>query len=49
MNAVEKDTKIIEMSNNEYRKELNRLFQKIDDNKMLRYFYIFVLEKSKRV
>lgn len=39
----------LEMANEEYRLELNKIFSKIDDDRLLRYFYIFVLEKLKRV
>lgn len=38
-----------EMTNEEYRIELNQIFKELDDNRLLRYFYIFVLEKIKRV
>lgn len=37
-----------EMTNEEYRVELNRMFGELDDNRLLRYFYIFVSEKIKR-
>lgn len=37
-----------EMTNEEYRVELDRLFGELDDNRLLRYFYIFVSEKIKR-
>lgn len=39
----------VEMTNEEYRIELNRMFGELDDNRLLRYFYIFVSEKIKRV
>lgn len=39
----------IEMTNEEYRAELEKIFDGIDDNRLLRYFYIFVSEKLKRV
>ena len=35
------------MTNEEYRLELQNLFAKIEDSKILRYFYIFVSEKLK--
>lgn len=38
-----------EMTNEEYRGELGKMFKNIDDNRLLRYFYIFVSEKLKRV
>lgn len=37
-----------EMTNEEYREELRKLFDKIENNQLLRYFYIFVSEKIKR-
>lgn len=37
------------MTNEEYREELSNIFSSIDDNRILRYFYIFVSEKLKRV
>ena len=40
---------VIEMTNDEYRMELDKIFDCIDDNRILRYFYIFVSEKLKRV
>lgn len=39
----------VEMTNEEYRIELHKLFDGVDDNRLLRYFYIFVSEKLKRV
>ena len=39
----------VEMTNDEYRLELQKLFNGVEDNRMLRYFYIFVSEKIKRV
>ncbi len=38
-----------EMTNEEYRMALTEIFNHIDDNKILRYFYIFVSEKLKNV
>lgn len=38
----------VEMTNEEYREELQKTFDKIDNNRLLRYFYIFVSEKTKR-
>lgn len=47
------DTKEIEeleqMTNEKYREELRKIFDRIEDNRLLRYFYIFVSEKLKRV
>ena len=37
------------MTNEEYREELRRMFDSIDNNRILRYFCIFVSEKLKRV
>lgn len=39
----------IEMTSEEYKVELQRLFAGVDDNRLLRYFLIFVSEKLKRV
>ena len=39
---MHESTKDIEMTNEEYREELRKLFDDIDDNRILRYFYIFV-------
>ena len=38
-----------EMTNEEYQEGLNRMFGMLEDNRLLRYFYIFVAEKLKRV
>lgn len=38
-----------DMTNEQYRAELQKLFANVDDNRLLRYFYIFVFEKLKRV
>jgi len=38
----------VEMTNEEYRIELDRMFEELDDNRLLRYFYVFVSEKIKR-
>ena len=47
---MDKDTEhCVEMTNEEYREELKKMFDGVDDNRMLRYFYIFVSEKLKRV
>lgn len=36
------------MTNDEYRAALKEIFDEIDDNKILRYFYIFITRKLKR-
>ena len=36
-----------EMTNEEYREELKKMFDEVEDNRILRYFYIFVSEKIK--
>ena len=45
----EREYDVLEMTNEEYRIELEKIFDGIDDNRILRYFYIFVSEKLKRV
>lgn len=45
----EREDDVLEMTNEEYREELEKIFDSIDDNRILRYFYIFVSEKLKRV
>lgn len=45
----EREDEVLEMTNEEYRIELEKIFDSIDDNRILRYFYIFVSEKLKRV
>ena len=45
----DKTSDYVEMTNEEYREELQKMFDGMDDNRMLRYFYIFVSEKLKRV
>lgn len=45
----ERKDDVLEMTNEEYREELQKIFDGIDDNRILRYFYIFVSEKLKRV
>ena len=37
------------MTNEEYREKLKNIFDNVEDNRLLRYFYIFVSEKLKRV
>ena len=44
----DKDTDYTEMTNEEYRAELMKLFDGVEDNRLLRYFYIFASEKIKR-
>lgn len=43
------DGYVVEMTNEEYREELRKLFDGVESNRLLRYFYIFVSEKIKRV
>lgn len=45
----DKTSDYVEMTNEEYREELSKLFEGVEDNMILRYFYIFVSEKIKRV
>lgn len=45
----ERKDNVLEMTNEEYRVELAKMFDNVDDNRILRYFYIFVSEKLKRV
>ena len=45
----EREDNVLEMTNEEYREELEKIFDGIDDNRLLRYFYICVSEKLKRV
>ena len=47
---MDKDTEYCgEMTNEEYREELKKMFDGVEDNRLLRYFFIFVSEKLKRV
>lgn len=39
---------IVEMTNEEYRIELQKMFEGVESNRLLRYFYIFVSEKLNR-
>lgn len=49
----EQDTKCVnydvEMTNEEYRIQIQSLVNGIDDNRLLRYFYVYISEKMKRV
>ena len=45
----DKETGYDEMTNEEYKAELMKLLDRVEDNRILRYFYIFVSEKIKRV
>lgn len=45
----DKETEYDEMTNEEYKEELMKLLDRVEDNRILRYFYIFVSEKIKRV
>ena len=40
-----KTTTVGYMTNKQYREELNKMFESIDENLELRWFYIFVKEK----
>lgn len=37
------------MTNEEYKKELQKMIENIENNELLRYFYIFVSEKLEQV
>lgn len=43
----ERNENVLEMTNEEYRIELNRIFAEIQENYKLRWFYMFVVEKTK--
>lgn len=48
--CMDKDTEYcVEMTKEEYRLELQKMLAGVDDERLLRYFYIFVSEKLKRV
>jgi len=48
--ALDKKTRYnVDMTNEQYRTELKALFNNTDDNRLLRYFYIFVSEKMRKV
>lgn len=49
INGKSTNEKKVHMTNGEYQEELSKIFYNIDDNKILKYFYTFVLEKLKRV
>lgn len=49
MEDTKEASEIDYMTNEEYREKLSKIFGGIDDNRILRYFYIFVSEKLKRV
>lgn len=42
------DEYVVKRTNAEYRIELQKMFEGVDSNRLLRYFYIFVSEKLKR-
>lgn len=42
---MHESTKDIKMTNEEYRQELQKLFDNVDENYKLRWFYLFVNEK----
>lgn len=39
----------VEMTTEQYRAELQKIFSEIEDNRVLRYFYVYTVEKIKRV
>lgn len=41
----ERQKDVLEMTNEEYREELAKIFENIHENYKLRWFYIFVTEK----
>ena len=41
----DKDTDYAEMTNEEYREELTKIFENIHENYKLRWFYRFITEK----
>ncbi len=44
--CMDKDTEYcVEMTNEEYREELGKIFSNINDNYKLRWFYRFIIEK----
>lgn len=47
MNERETVKYLEEMTNEEYRIELNRIFSEIRENYILRWFYLFIMEKTK--
>lgn len=52
MNTINKENRIYSisipnMTNEEYREKLNEIFDDINENYILRYFYIFISEKMK--
>lgn len=44
-NIVKEENSYMQMSNEEYRKELRKIFDGINENYKLRWFYSFVREK----
>ena len=43
----DKTTDYVEMTNEEYREELKKIFSDIHENYKLRWFYRFIIEKLK--
>lgn len=41
----ERKNNVLEMTNEEYREELNKIFSDIHENYKLRWFYVFITEK----
>jgi hypothetical protein len=42
MDGRTEDKLKVEMTNEEYRVELGKMFKSVDDNRILRYFYIYI-------
>lgn len=42
---MHESTNDIEMTNDEYREELQKIFASVNENYKLRWFYLFVIEK----
>ena len=38
----EREDNVLEMTNEEYREELQKIFNNVDSNRILRYFYILL-------
>lgn len=43
----ERGNNVPEMTNEEYREELAKIFEEIHENYKLRWFYMFVIEKTR--
>lgn len=44
---MHESTNDIEMTNDEYREELQKIFASVNENYKLRWFYLFVIEKMR--